>query len=66
MKEESKEIYKKMAYKLYSDDYTAKQRALFAVKNTSFFAMSIMITAKFLVSIHTQWMDLMKINKRTF
>jgi nitroreductase len=45
--ESAKDIYKSMANKLYSDDYTSQQRALFAVKNTSFFAMSIMIIAKF-------------------
>ena len=45
--ENVKDIYKTMANKLYSDDYTSQKRALFAVKNASFFAMSIMIIAKF-------------------
>jgi nitroreductase len=47
IKESSKEIYKTMANKLYSNDYTTQKRALFAVKNTAFFAMSIMIISKF-------------------
>lgn len=47
IKESSREIYKTMANKLYSDDYTSQKRALFAVKNTAFFAMTIMIIARF-------------------
>jgi nitroreductase len=47
MQEQSKEIYKKMSLQLYTDDIMSKTRTVFAVKNTAFFAMSIMIAARF-------------------
>lgn len=45
MKEEMRESYKKMAYNLYGEPDSMK-RKLFAVKNTSLFAMNLMIAAK--------------------
>jgi nitroreductase len=45
MKEEMRESYRKMAYNLYGEPGSLK-RKLFAVKNTSLFAMNLMIAAK--------------------
>lgn len=45
MKEEMRESYKKMAYNLYGEPNSLR-RKLFAVKNTSLFAMNLMIAAK--------------------
>ncbi|MDY6821939.1 MAG: nitroreductase family protein [Deferribacterota bacterium] len=50
------DIYKNTAKKLYSDDYKSYKRSIFSVKNTSFFAMSIMISARFL-GLETHPMD---------
>jgi putative NAD(P)H nitroreductase len=45
MKPEMRETYKAMAYNLYGEPDSLK-RKLFAVKNTSLFAMNLMIAAK--------------------
>ena len=45
MKPEMRETYKTMAYSLYGEPDSLK-RKLFAVKNTSLFAMNLMIAAK--------------------
>jgi nitroreductase len=45
MKQEMKEVYKKVAFNLYGEKDSIK-RIIFATKNASLFAMNLMITAK--------------------